>query len=51
MMFFIAIAAVITAGVLAVIDYDANKQNCIAFLAGGGICAVAGACYPDGCCG
>lgn len=51
MMFVIAIAAVIAAGVLAVDDYDANKQNCLAFLIGGGIFAIAGACCSDGCCG
>ena len=51
MLFVIAVIAVIAAGVLAVTDYDANQENCLAFLVGGGAFAIAGACCPDGCCG
>lgn len=49
--FVIAVIAFIVAGVLALLDYDAYQQHCVTAIGIGVICAAAGICCPDGCCG
>jgi hypothetical protein len=47
----IVVGCLIAAGVLYLLDQDANQNTCLSLLGGAGIFLVVAVCFPDGLCG